>query len=285
MPRILLAAVVALAALGTRAEEAPAARRVISLNPSLTAILVAIGARETLVGVDDYSARAVPEVAALPRVGGLYNPSLEAVLALRPDLLALVPSVEQRDFRARLTELGVAQLVLDPIRFDEVLRSIETLGARVGREGAAKARADAIRDTWGRARTLLTSEPRPRAVLVLQRDPLFVAGAGNFVDEMLAAAGLENAGAAIGAGWPRSSREWLIAASPAWILDASGEVQPASEFWARWPSLAAVRERHVVSLPPGLATLPGPYLDRGLVTLVRSVYGEGLAARVAGTTP
>jgi hypothetical protein len=88
--------------------EPVAARRVVSLNPSLTAMVIALGGREQLVGVDDYSAR-TPAAAGLPTVGGLYNPSLEAVVALAPDLVVLVPSAEQRAFRERLEALGIAR--------------------------------------------------------------------------------------------------------------------------------------------------------------------------------
>ena len=92
------------AAAGARAEPA---HRVVSLNPSLTAILVALGARGALVGVDSFSARQQPEVAGLPTVGGLYNPSLEGVVALAPDLVVYVPTAEQRAFQRQLQELGV----------------------------------------------------------------------------------------------------------------------------------------------------------------------------------
>src|SRR5262245_129590 len=114
------------ALLGAAAAAAPPARRVVSLNPSLTAIAVALGAREQLVGVDDYSAR-TGAAKGLPTVGGLYDPSLEAVVALAPDLVVLVPSAEQRGFTERLAALGVPCLTLDPVSFDDVLAAIATL--------------------------------------------------------------------------------------------------------------------------------------------------------------
>src|SRR5262245_52102667 len=69
----------------------PPPRRIVSLNPSLTAILVTVGAREQIAGVDDFSSKSQPEVATLPTVGGFFNPSLEAVVAVKPDLVVLVP--------------------------------------------------------------------------------------------------------------------------------------------------------------------------------------------------
>jgi ABC-type Fe3+-hydroxamate transport system substrate-binding protein len=109
-------------------------------------------------------------------------------------------------------------------------------------------------------------------VLVLQRDPLFVVGRGSFVDEMLGAAGAENLGRAFPETWPQVSREWLLAAAPEVILDASDPTagEPGA-YWAHWPSLPAVREGRVVALPPGVVTLPGPWLDRGLVLLEQAL--------------
>lgn len=255
---------------------APApARRVVSLNPSLTAIAVALGARDALVGVDSFSLRAEPAVAGLPAVGGLYSPSLEAVVALAPDLVVFVPTAEQRDFQRTLESLGLPVLPLDPLAFEEVLGTIEVLGARLGRAPEAAARIGAIRAARSRVEARAAGRPRPRAVLVLQRDPLYVVGRGSFVDEMLASAGAENAAREFAEPYPRVAREWLLAAAPDLLLDASDAAgaEDAARYWARWPSLPAVRAGRVVALAPGVATLPGPWLDRALELLADAVQG------------
>ena len=262
-----------LLAFAAAAGAGPAPQRVVSLNPSLTAIALALGAREQLVGVDDFSARQEPAVARLPRVGGLYDPSLEAVIALRPDLVMLVPSAEQRSFQEQLAALGIARFVANPVSFDDVLATIAQLGARLGREREAAERVAELRASRTRAEAASAGRPRVRALLVLQRDPLFVAGAGTFVDDMLRAAGAENLGADLTGAWPRGSREWLLAARPELILDSTDEPEPAAEFWARWPSLRA----RVVSLPAGGVTLPGPYLDRALAQIEAAVRAASAA--------
>lgn len=279
---LLLLAACAAAAEAIRPGDAPA-QRVVSMSPSLTRILVAIGARGALVGVDDFSARQEPSVAGLARVGGLYAPSLEAVVALHPDLVALVPSVEQREFRARLEAFGLPVLVLDPTGFDEVLETIRVLGSRVGRAQAAADRIEAIRRTRDAVARATRERPRPRTVLVLQREPLFVVGAGSFLDDMLAVAGARNLGAELGEPWPRTSLEWLVAAQPELILDSDSDPEPAAAFWARWPSVPAVAAGRVVSLAAAEVTLPGPDLDRALVTLARAIHGEAFA--LAAPTP
>ncbi len=256
-----------LGAAAAGASEAPAGR-VISLNPSLTAMLLAIDAREVLVGVDEFSARQQPSVTDLPRVGGLYDPSLERVIALAPDLVLIVPSAEQRGFRDRLAELGIPVLAVDPVSFEDVASVLEQIGARVGRSEAAEARADAMREMRARVGAAVAGEAAIPTVLVLQRDPLFVAGAGTFVDDMLRAAGARNLGAELQGGWPRVSREWLIAAAPEVLVDTSRDPENAADFWARWPSIPAVENGRVHRATGQDVTLPGPWLDRSLLNLL-----------------
>lgn len=268
------AAVLFAAGLATGAARAePVPKRVVSLNPSLTSIVLALGAGDRLAGVDDFSARQEPAVAGLPRVGGLYDPSVEAVVALQPDLVLLVPSAEQRGFQQQLAALGVPRFVADPVSYDDVLETISTLGEQLGREREAKVKVAALQEARRGAEAASAGRPRVRALLVLQRDPLFVAGAGTFVDDMLRAAGAENLGAELPGPWPRASREWLLAAQPELILDSTDEPEPAGEFWGRWPSLKA----RVEALPAGAVTLPGPHLDRALALISAALRGEDAA--------
>jgi len=280
VPRATFAAILAalLAGVAAHGESAGSPKRVVSINPSLTSILVALGAGEVLVGVDDYSARQQPDVAELPRVGGLHDTSLEAVAELAPDLVVLVPSVEQRDFRGSLERLGIPYRAFNPLRFDEVLETIEALGEAVGYREAAERRVAEIEEVRRRLESRRGELPSARGVLVITRDPLFVVGPGSFIDEMLAVAGIENMGRDLEGAYPRATLEWLVAGEPELILDADGDAESAAAFWSSWPSLPAVKQGRVVSIPQGVATLPGPHLDRGLEMLARAARGEPLEA-------
>lgn len=260
---------------GVAAASEPA-RRVVSMNPSLTATLVAIGARDALVGVDEFSARQQAAVSDLPTVGGLFNPNLEAVIALGPDLVTLVPSAEQRDFRGQLEELGVRVLALDPKSFDQVMDSILELGRAVGRLPDATERVREVRRVRSEAERVTRELPRSSVVFVVQREPLFVIGRGSFVDDMLASAGARNLAAEFGHPYPQVAAEWLVDAGPEVILDSSLDPTPAAEYWARYPSLPAVKAGRVLAMTPGAVTLPGPYLDRSLRILVRALHGVEL---------
>jgi len=271
MPLRSLALALVLAGVALPAASKAPARRVVSLNPSLTATLLALGAGAQLVGVDDYSARQQSAVRALPAVGGLFNPSLEAILGLAPDLVVLVPSAQQRDLRARLEALGVEVLELPNITLAELLASIEALGARVGREAAARARVQEIQHAWRTVAAASAARPSVRAVLVLQRDPLYVVGRGSFIDSMLVAAGADNPANVFAEPYPRASLEWLIAAAPEVILDASEDPEDPRHYWARWPSLPAVAGGRVHRIPASEVTLPGPFPERSLALLAQAL--------------
>ena len=120
-------------------------------------------------------------------------------------------------------------------------------------------------------------------VVVLQRDPLFVVGAGSFVDEMLAAAGARNLAAEWTEPYPRVAIEWMIAAAPELILDASDDPVVAIDYWRRWPSIPAVANQRTLPLPLA-ATFPGPFIDRALRAMALQIYPRPSASD-GGSTP
>jgi iron complex transport system substrate-binding protein len=290
MPRLLLPPLLFILCLagapprevrGEMGANPPPARRIVSMNPSLTSILVALGASSALVGIDERSAGLHPKLASLPVVGGLFNPSLEAVVALEPDLVVLVPSAEQRNFRGRLEALGIEVLVLPDISVEDILTSIDVLGARVGRAQEARARVEEIRRTFAQVEADAAARKPVTAVVVLQRDPLFVVGRGSFIDEMLRTAGADNVARELPDPYPRAALEWLIAAAPELILDATEAPPDAAVFWSRWPSIPAVANGDVFALPAS-ATYPGPYIDHSLRLIAERIAGRGEAAPQRG---
>ena len=266
---------------GSAAAEPPV-ERVISLNPSLTEIVVALGATGSLVAVDSASQRQRAELAALPSVGGLFDPSLEAVVSLRPDLVVLVPSVEQQDFYDRLVELGVPTVRFENLRFEEVLDNIQVLGGLVGREAKAASRVAAIRATRDAVERAVSEKQRVRCLIVLQHDPIFVVGAESFLDEQVTTAGCDNLGRELGGGYPRASLEWVIAAAPEVILEASPIVQgeEVGDFWQRLPAIPAVASGRVQPIDAQVVTMPGPALDHALRLLAGALHGPAINAEI-----
>jgi len=255
--------------------------RLISLNPSLSAIVLRLGGGEALVGVDDYTARLLPELADRPRVGGLFDPSLEWVVALRPDRVLLVAGVDQQRYGEQLAALGLEVEVYRNERLDEVLENVARLGRLLGREQAAAGCIDSILAMRAAVAEATAERPRPATVAVLDRSPLFVVGGETFLDEMLASVGARNLGRALGTGYPRASTEWLIAARPELLLDLTPGAEPdAADYWTRWPSLPAVAEGRVLRLEASRISLPGPDLDRALRDLAVAVHGSSIEAAI-----
>jgi len=257
--------------------------RLISLNPSLTAIVLRLGGGAKLVGVDDYSARVLEAVSDLPRVGGLFDPSLESVMALRPDRVLLVAGVDQRSHAARLARLGLEVEVYENERLSEVLENIARIGRLLGREEAAAGRIRAIRSMYAAVSRATEGLGQPRTLAVVDRSPLHLVGAATFLDEMLEAVGALNLARSLGAGYPRGSIEWLIAAGPELLIDMTPngpETGSGSEFWSRWPSLPAVEAGRVLTLDARRISLPGPDLDRALRELAVAVHGPSIGPRI-----
>lgn len=254
--------------------------RLISLNPSLTAIVLRLGGGDSLVGVDDYSARVLPEVADRPKVGGLFDPSLESVVALRPDRVLIVAGVDQQSHAERLEQLGLEVLIYQNERLDEVLENIERIGRLLARDRAAAARIRAIREMRVAVAVAARGRERPSTLIVVTRTPLFVVGAETFLDEMLEAVGARNLGRRLARGYPRGSIEWLIGVRPELLLDMTPGVESASAFWARWPSLPAVAKNRVIDLDASRIGLPGPDLDQALRALAVAVHGDEISAAI-----
>jgi iron complex transport system substrate-binding protein len=254
--------------------------RLISLNPSLTAIVFRLGAGEALVGVDDYSTKLLAEAAGLPRVGGLFDPSLEAVVALQPDRVLIVAGIDQQSHAERLARLGLKVDIYQNERLDQVLENITRLGRLVGREDAAAARIRSIVAMRSAVAKATRGRPRPTTLAIVDRSPLYLVGGETFLDEMLEAVGANNLGRTLTVGYPRASIEWLIAARPELLLDMTPGAEGAASFWSRWPSLPAVSSGRVMTVEASRVSLPGPDLDLALRELAVAVHGPAIDAAI-----
>jgi iron complex transport system substrate-binding protein len=258
--------------LGPPAPPRPA--RVVSLAPSITDTVIALGEAGRLVGVTRYDT--APEVKALPRVGGFLDPSPEAVLALRPDLVLWLADGGALPPVRRIAELGVPVLALPVVGVPDVLRAARRVGAALGNpeagERLAAAMEAAVRQAEERASTL----PRRRVLLVIGRDPLVVAGPGSYPDALLRIAGGEN----VVRGdrpWPIYSLERAVADDPDLVVDAA--VNEPADAISRLSAIPAVKAGRVVRLPDDRVLRPGPQLPAALSQLQAALAGRGGADR------
>jgi iron complex transport system substrate-binding protein len=223
--------------------------------------VLALGAGQTLVGVSRFDE--AKEVAALPRVGGFVNPSVEAVMKLEPDLVLVQPGPGNQRPVELMAELGAPVLLLPLRSVADTEAALRAVGTALGKKKEAEALVERIESTRVRIRAAAKGQPSPRVLLVYGFEPLVVAGPGSFADELLRDAGATNVAADAGSAYAVYSLERAVRAKPQVVVDAA-DVDTGKDKVRELPELSEARWVDV----PSMALLqPGPSLARGLEEL------------------
>jgi iron complex transport system substrate-binding protein len=252
------------------------AARIVSLAPSITETVFVLGEGERLVGVTDYCDYP-PEAARKPRVGGISTPSIEAILALRPDLILATAESNRAEHVDRLTALGLPVYVIRPVDFETVLESIDRIGGVLGREGVARARVASMRRDADAIARAVAGAPRPRVLYVVWPNPLIAPGRGTLITELLQRAGGESVTAADPLPYPRLSLETVVERRPDRIIvgrHGQGTAEELLRGWERLTAVAAVREGRVHAVDGDLVHRPGPRMIEALRALARALHPE-----------
>jgi iron complex transport system substrate-binding protein len=251
---------------GQRRVEAP--RRIVSLVPSATEILLALGAGAKVVAVSRYDD--APELRSLPKVGGFLDPSVEAVVAARPDL---VIGVKNPGNRAALERIGrhAPTLLIPGASLSDFGHGVRAIAAALGPDAAPRARAllaeigDRIRTIESRAERL----PSRRYAFVYGHDPLVLAGPGSFADSLLSALHATNV-VKVEAAYPTYSLERLLVDAPEVIIDATpAHGEGGSSYWQRWPNLPAVKNGRVHEIQGSELMRPGTRIAEAMEQLAK----------------
>jgi ABC-type Fe3+-hydroxamate transport system substrate-binding protein len=242
-----------------------APRRIVSLNPSTTELLFAIGAGNRLVGRTTYdqwpvAARAVPDL------GPGLRPNVEAVLAVHPDLVVLYASDDNRDAARRLRAAGVPTAAFRVDRIADFERVTRALGVLTGDTTAAQATVDSVRATIARVRSATASLPHPTVFWPLYDQPLLATGSGSYLNELIDVAGGRNIYGFMKEPSPRVTFEDLTQRDPDVVL-TSPESRPRYLADPRWRALRAVRDGHLLVVDTSLTLRPGPRLGEAARSL------------------
>ena len=252
--------------------EAP--RRIVSLNPSTTELLFAIGAGGRLVGRTTYDRW--PEAAlSIPDLGPGLRPNVESVLAARPDLVLLYASDDNRDAARRLRAAGVATAAYRVDRIADFRRVTLALGALTGDSVAARATVDSVGATIERVRAATTSLPRPTVFWPLYDQPLLATGGGSFLNELIDIAGGSNVYGFLKEPSPRITVEDLLERDPEIIL-LSPESRARYVADPRWRALRAVRGDRLLAVDTMLVYRPGPRLGEAARSLARLLHPDAV---------
>ena len=249
--------------------------RVISLAPNLTEIVYAVGAGKRLVGNTTYCD--FPEEAkAVQKVGDTIQPNIEAILALRPDLILVSTSSQLEAFTAQLTEHKIPVFVTDPHDVEGVLKSIENIGVLLEQRQQADKLIRDLRERIAAVETAVKDRTPTRVFYQLSAKPLYTAGRGAFVTDLIKRAGGLSVTADVPEAWPRYSEESAVAARPdAIVLPTGGSMGDANSEVAEGLERApAVLNGRVLKISGDLLVRPGPRAIEGLEQLARALHPE-----------
>lgn len=246
------------------------AARVVSLLPSLTESVCSLGACDRLVGVDRYSDWPA-QVQRLPKLGGELNPNIEAIVALRPDVVLVSESSRASD---RLSALGIKVVALRTQTHADVRKGLDRIAAVLGLPAS---RADAvwqgIEQGIARAAQTVPAAARGKRVFIeVSRGP-FAAGASSFIGQTLSVLGMQNVVPAAQGPFPKLNPEFVVRADPDLIMFTDRAAQEAG-LYPGWQHLRAVRQQRICRFSQQESNLlihPSPRMADGAAVLARCI--------------
>lgn len=259
---------------GVAIDYAARARRIVSLNPTTTELLYALGAEASLVGRSRWD-RWPPAAQDVPEVGDAIRPSVERVVALRPDLVLLYASGDNRAAAQAMAAAGLRVVALRVDRIADFERCVRVLGGLTGRGGEAAVALDTMRASLAAVRAMMDSvarrDGRPSVFLHVWDNPLLAIGGASYLSELVEVAGGRNVYGDIDQPSPQVSFEDLARRDPAVILAGPAEV-PRLAGESRWKGLRAVREGRVLAYDTTLVSRPSLRLGEGARALARLLH-------------
>lgn len=251
--------------------------RIVSLAPSITEIVFALGEGNRLKGVTqhcDFPA----EARALPQVGSYVHLDLERIVALKPDLCIAVRDGNPRHVVDKLEELGIPVYAVDPRNLDTAVNTVLELGQLLGATPRAEALADSMRSRIERVKmSAARADQRPRVFFQIGIAPIVSAGDNTVIHELITMAGGNNL-AAGSLPYPRFSREQVVALRPEVLIITSmtkeQDLDQVRNAWQQYDSLPAVRNGRIFVVDANLFDRPTPRLIDGLETLAAIIHPE-----------
>ncbi|HLO04190.1 MAG TPA: ABC transporter substrate-binding protein [Symbiobacteriaceae bacterium] len=246
-------------------------KRVVSVAPSNTEMLFALGKGDLLVGrsdFDDYP----PEATKLPSIGGYVPPNYEAIMGAQPDLVLVIGgSVAERDKLANEYKLPV--LVLDPKTLNDVYKDLALLGQVVNAQPAATKLVDQMKADVAAVVTKVAGKPKPTVFYEVWHDPLMTAGQETFINDLITLAGGVNIGADV-KGWTNYSLEQVQAKDPDLYITSKEAVASVGQR-SGFGGLKAIKAKKVFGMDdPNLGVRPGPRLILGLQWFAKTIHPE-----------
>ena len=254
---------------GRRIYLAKTPSRVVSLAPSVTEMLFAIGAGAQVVGVTQFCDYP-PEASQKAKIG-YANPNIETLVALQPDLIVAPQEYLKPDLIGKLEQLKIPVFILADRMVEDVLAHIQTFGRMLDRSTEATALGMDLRQQIARIKSRTQDAVPVRVLYVLNSEPLITVGPGSYIDQLIGLAGGINVAAKSAAAYPRLSMEVVLQENPDILLFPVGTAEGISESeqqaWRKWSTLTAVKRNNLRQIPADLLNRPGPRIGKALELL------------------
>ena len=244
------------------------ARRIIALAPHIAESLYAAGAGSRMVGTVDYSDYP-PAAKQLPRVGGYSRIDLEAVVALKPDLVIAWESGNNMVQADKLRALGLTVYISQPNRMEDVAAQLERYGQLAGTSAVASAEARRFRERLAALQTANASKPKVRTFYQIWKAPLMTVGGPQIISDAIRLCGGDNVFGHLKQMAPRISVEAVIEANPeAIVATGMGDAKPEwLHDWDKWKNLTAVRRDNLFHINPDIMQRHTPRILDGTTQL------------------
>ena len=249
--------------------------RIVTLAPNLTEIVYAVGAGDRLVGNTTYCDYP-PEAIRVAKVGDTLNPSIERIIALRPQLILVSTASQLETFTRQLDEQQIAVYVTDPHELEGVLRSIATVGDLLGQRVEGERFSTELRARAARVEEAVKASTPLSVFYQLSAEPLYTAGRDSYITDLIARAGGRSVTANVPGAWPRYSDEAALATRPeAIVLATGGSMGEANrEVAAALKNSPAAKSGRIIQINGDFLSRPGPRLVDGLEQLAQALHPE-----------
>lgn len=249
-------------------------KRIISLAPSVTEMLFALGLGERIVGVTSYCD--FPEEAKQKeKVGDTLNPNPERLIALKPDLVVITTASQLERLSEQLSKQGIPVYVVNPQTVRDVALSIFRLGMATGASAQGKKIQDEMLERIASVETRVTSLPKPKVLYVLQAAPLITAGRKTFITDLIRLAGGQSITGDEPTDYPQLSRETAIARAPEVIVAPAShgtELVKEDDLRRDFAVTPALKTNRIVRVNPDWVDRPGPRIVDGLEQLAEGLH-------------
>src|SRR5690606_5972298 len=245
--------------------------RVVSLAPSVTEMIFAAGGGEKLVGVTSFCN--YPEQAkSIKKIGDTQSPNLEAIMALRPQVVFVTTASPIEAFVKKLATQNIAVFISDPKSIEAVEADIRQYGEILGTRDIADEAADKFRERFDALAEITKNAPRPKVFIQISKEPLYTNGQGSYMVELIERSGGEAVTKNVPSAFPKLSEETALAMNPDVIIlsGSEGNTEPNDAF----RNSSAVKAKRVYSINADILARPGPRLADAAEKMARLIHPE-----------